>query len=77
MMGVSDVSHRQICCQVRAIWPLRVLFGLSAIRALGNVWSSRLHYFGAIMFHDTEMDAWCREYHPNLSYAACYEKAGV
>ena len=33
--------------------------------------------FGAIMFHDTEMDAWCREYHPNLSYAACYEKAGV
>ena len=33
--------------------------------------------FGATMFHDTEMDAWCREYHPNLSYAACYEKAGV
>ena len=32
---------------------------------------------GATMFHDTEMDAWCREYHPNLSYAACYEKAGV
>ena len=33
--------------------------------------------FGATMFHDTEMDAWCREHHPNLSYAACYEKAGV
>ena len=33
--------------------------------------------FGATMFHDTEMDALCREYHPNLSYAACYEKAGV
>jgi len=44
MMGVSDVSHRQICCQVRAIWPLRVLFGLTAIRALGNLWCSRLHY---------------------------------
>ena len=44
MMGVSDVSYRQMCCQVRAIRPLRVLFGLSAIRALGNVWSSRLHY---------------------------------
>ena len=32
---------------------------------------------GATMFHDTEMDAWCREYHPHLSYAACYKKAGV
>ena len=44
MMGVSDVSRRQICCEVRAIWALRILFGISAIRALGNVWSSRLRY---------------------------------
>ena len=33
--------------------------------------------FGATIFHDTEMDAWCREHYPNLSYDACYEKAGV
>ena len=43
MMGVSNVVYRQMRCQVRAIWPLWVLFGISAIRALDNVWSSRLH----------------------------------
>ena len=50
MMGVSNVSYRQMCCQVGAIWPLRVLFGISAIRALGNVWSSRLHYIWRYYF---------------------------
>jgi len=38
---------------------------------------SVLGLFDGFSDDDTDMAAWCKEYHPNLEYEQCVEKAGV
>lgn len=34
-------------------------------------------WFTGTFFDDTEMEDWCREYRPHMSYEECYVDAGV
>lgn len=38
---------------------------------------SLLGFFDGFSDDDTNMGAWCKEYHPHLEYEQCVEKAGV
>jgi len=34
-------------------------------------------FFDGFSDDDTDMAVWCKEYHPDLEYEQCVEKAGV
>jgi len=38
---------------------------------------SMLGFFDGFSDDDTDMAVWCKEYHPDLEYEQCVEKAGV